>query len=231
MKLTGAIFDMDGTLIDSLGFWDILWDAFSRQYGYFRPDEEADRTIRTIPMKEAMYYIHRRFGFGADGNELYETATRMIGDFYRHTVQLKPGVMEFLNWCKDRGVKMCVASATDPLLVQVAMEHCGIDGFFSHVLSCAALGKGKEEPDVFLLAREQLGTPLKETWVFEDSFVALQTAHQAGFPTVGVYDRFGFRQDILRDTAEIYIAAGETLTKIIRMEDASENGSVALQYQ
>ena len=126
---------------------------------------------------------------------------------------------------------MVIASATEPELIRIAMERCGAAHYFSHIVSYTQVGKGKEAPDVFLEACRLLGTKPESTWVFEDSFVALQTAHQAGFPTVGVYDRFGFRQDILRETAEIYIAAGETLTKIIRMEDASENGSVALQYQ
>jgi len=214
VKLTGAIFDMDGTLIDSLGFWDILWEEFSRRYGQFRPDPEADRTIRTIPMKEAMYYLHDRFGLGPDGETLYQTANGMLGSFYERQVELKPGVMEFLTRCRDEGVKMCVASASDRKLVRMAMVHCGIEEFFSMLFSCSDIGKGKEEPDVFLLAREHLGTPLEETWVFEDSFVALQSAHRAGFPTVGVYDRYGFRQDILRETATVYVGEGETLMKV-----------------
>ena len=219
MKITGAIFDMDGTLINSLIFWDVLWEEFSRRYGYFRPDPEADKTIRTIPMKQAMYYIHDRFHLGPDGEELYRTANGMLEAFYAQQVQLKPGVMEFLTRCRERGVKMCVASASDLRLVRVAMEHCGITEFFSAVLSCSDIGKGKEAPDVFLLSREHLGTPLEETWVFEDSFVALQTADRAGFPTVGVYDRFGFRQDILRETATVYIAEGETLMKLLDTEE------------
>ena len=214
MKLTGAIFDMDGTLIDSLGFWDILWEEFSRCYGQFRPDPEADRTIRTIPMKEAMYYLHERFGLGPDGETLYRTANRMLGEFYEQQVELKPGVMEFLTRCRDMDVKMCVASASDLKLVHMAMAHCGIEEFFSMLFSCSDIGKGKEAPDVFLVARQWLGTPLEETWVFEDSYVALQTAARAGFQTVGVYDRFGFRQDILRETATVYIAEGETLMKV-----------------
>lgn len=218
MKLTGAIFDMDGTLIDSLIFWDILWEEFSRRYGQFRPDPEADRTIRTIPMKDAMYYIHDRFGLGADGEELLEIAHRMIEEFYEKQVELKAGVMEFLARCRELGVKMCVASATDSRLVRVAMAHCGIEDFFTDVISCAAIGKGKEEPDVFLLAREHLGTPAEETWVFEDSYVALVTAHKAGFPTVGVYDRFGFRQDILRETSTVYIDENSTLLALFEQE-------------
>lgn len=217
MKLTGAIFDMDGTLIDSLGFWDILWKEFSQRYGYFRPDPEADRTIRTIPMKAAMYYLHDRFGLGPDGETLYQTANGMLGAFYERQVELKPGVLEFLTRCRDRGVRMCVASASDLKLVRMAMVRCGIEEFFPMLFSCSDIGKGKEEPDVFLLAREHLGTPLEETWVFEDSFVALQSAHRAGFPTVGVYDRFGFRQDILRETATVYIGEGETLMKVLDM--------------
>ena len=84
---------------------------------------------------------------------------------------------------------MVLASATDPILIELGLAHCDMNKYFKAILSCAVIGKGKEEPDIYLEAQRILGTPAEETWVFEDSYVALRTAHGIGMPTVGIYDK------------------------------------------
>ena len=112
---------------------------------------------------------------------------------------------------------MCVASATAPDLVELVMKRFGMDAYFSKVFSCAESGRGKEFPDVFLEAKDFLGAPIEETWVFEDSYAALRTAHNAGFPTVGVYDRYNFSQDVVREHSTVYIGEGESLLKLLEL--------------
>jgi beta-phosphoglucomutase-like phosphatase (HAD superfamily) len=87
---------------------------------------------------------------------------------------------------------------------------------FMKVFSCSDIGKGKDSPDVFLLAKEFMGEKIKETWVFEDSVVAIETAVKAGFPTVGIYDSFNYGQDKIKEIANEYIAQGQTLLKLIK---------------
>lgn len=214
----GAIFDMDGTLIDSLCLWDIMWEAFGRRYlgkTGFHPGAEADKAVRTMTLKAAMEMIHTTCGLAESGAELLAAANGIIRDFYASEVQLKPGVREFLELCRDRGIKMCIASATGPRLLQTALDHCGIGEFFSAVFSCGAIGKGKDEPDIYLMAQEHLGTKTEETCVFEDSAVAIDTAHKLGMKTVAVYDRYNYGQEQMRATADEYIADGETLLRIV----------------
>ena len=102
-----------------------------------------------------------------------------------------------------------------PELIEIAMNHCDIERYFSKVVSCGKLGKGKEEPDVFLQALDYLGQDKKDTWVFEDSLVAIETAAKIGLPTVGIYDQFNFGQERISKIATEYIAKGETLLKLI----------------
>ena len=205
MKLSGAIFDMDGTLIDSLIFWDILWEEFSRRYGYFRPDPEADRTIRTISMKNAMYYIHDRFGLGHDGEELYRLANGMLEAFYEQQVELKPGVMEFLTRCRALGVKMCVATATDRYLVDAALTRCGVRQYFSEIFTCTEVGSGKDEPEIFRRALAFLGENRQNTVIFEDALYAVKTAKADGFFVCAVYDPHERNADTLRALADMYV--------------------------
>ncbi len=210
---------MDGTLIDSLMIWGVLWSAFGERFlndKTFAPSPEDDKKVRTLTLKDAMLLIHNNYNIGESGEELLALANRIIEDFYASSVELKSGVREFLGHCKNNGVKMCVASATAPELIDVAMKHCDIEKYFLKVFSCGAIGKGKEEPDVFLQAAAFLGAEIQETWVFEDSLTAIETATKVGFPTVGIYDPFNFGQERIQKIATEYIAPGETLLKLVK---------------
>ena len=111
---------------------------------------------------------------------------------------------------------MCVASATQKDLLSIVVERFGLDRYFSAIISCGDIGKSKEHPDVFLAALEHLGTPIEDTYVFEDSVVAVETAVRAGFGTVGIYDKYGFDHDRIKSLATEYIGPGETMMKLVK---------------
>lgn len=218
LNIKAAIFDMDGTLVDSLMLWDVLSEAMARAY----PDklgtvisEEDNKAIRVLPLHAGMQLLHDHYGIAASGEDLFRLATDVFSDFYANRVQLKPGVRAFLEHLQAQGVKMCIASATNPDLVESAMDHCGIRHYFDTVFSCGVLGKGKDTPDIYLMAMEYLGEDIDHTWVFEDAFVAIQTATGIGMQTVGIYDSYNPYQDQIKAMATHYIAPGETLLKLL----------------
>jgi len=219
MNIKAAIFDMDGTLVDSLMLWDVLWANLGKKYLNGKPfavNSEDDRKVRTLTLKDAMDLIHANYNIGESGGELLELANDMMKEFYSTGVELKSGVREFLDYCSSKGVKMCIASATAPELLKLALKHCDLEKYFLKIFSCAELGKGKESPDIFLLTSKFLGEKAEETWVFEDSLTAIETASKIGFPTVGIYDRFNFGQERIKEIASEYIAPGETLMKLVK---------------
>ena len=138
MNIKAAIFDMDGTLVDSLMLWDVLWSTFGERYlnnKSFTPSAEDDKRVRTLTLKDAMKLIHDNYDLGESGEELLAEANRIMIDFYANSVELKDGVRAFLEHCKNNGVKMCIASATAPELIDVALEHCDIRKYFLKVRS------------------------------------------------------------------------------------------------
>ena len=218
-NIKGAIFDMDGTLIDSLILWEVIWNKFGNLFcedGNFIPSSEDDKAVRTMTLADAMDYIHMRYNIGKSGNELLETANEIISDFYAKEVMLKDGVAEILEYLNANGVKMCIASATEKELIKVAVKHCNIEKYFVNIFSCADIGKGKDEPDIYLKAMESLGTSAEETCIFEDSHIAICTADKLGIMTVGIYDKNNYGHEEMKKIAKYYIGEGDSLKSLIK---------------
>ena len=217
-NIKGAIFDMDGTLVDSLMLWDIIWSKFGSQFckdGIFAPNEADDKAVRTMTLKDAMYYIHNQYNIGKSGDELLEMVNEIMTNFYSKEVMLKEGVAEFLEYLDKNGVKMCIASATAIQLIKIALKHCNIENYFTDILSCADIGKGKDKPDIYLKALETLGTSADETYIFEDSHIAICTADTIGIKTVGIYDKYNYGQDEIKKIATVYIGEGDSFKNLM----------------
>ena len=119
-NINGAIFDLDGTLVDSLMLWNIIWGKFGKLFcdgNDFAPSAADDKAIRTMTLKDAMFCIHSRYNIGKSGDELLKVANQIMIDFYSEEVKLKDGVAEFLEYCYKKGIKMCIASASDIELI------------------------------------------------------------------------------------------------------------------
>ena len=218
-KIKYAIFDMDGTLIDSLGYWEYLWREFGKKYlsdPNFKIDREIDKRIRTETLDSGSVLIRDRYVPDVSAKEIFDFAIDILEEHYKVRVFAKAGVTELLEHLKNNGVKMCVASATELKYIKYALERCGLDGFFEFVISCTEVGVGKEKPDVFLEALRRLDGEVSKTCVFEDSYVALETARRSGFMTVGIYDRYNYDQDRLASASDIYVKENMSLADLIK---------------
>jgi len=216
MKIKGAIFDMDGTLIDSLFFWDRFWQRIGISYfkdENFTPDTVVAQKIRTTTYPDALRLVAEAYSISDE--KFFDEYLQFMADFYRDEVAPKKGAAEFLSYLREQGISVCLASAGSLRNVDIALRAVGLRDYIGELHSCEDVGVGKDRPDVFLKAAGSMGLSPDEVCVFEDSFLALETAKAAGFHTVGVYDRLSYEQERLCAASEIYLGEGKTLADLI----------------
>ena len=202
--IKGAIFDLDGTLLDSMFIWDTIGEEYLRSLGK-EPHEDLKETFMTLTLEEAAEYYREHYGVTLSVKEIVDGVNAMVEQTYRTKVTLKPGISEYLAWLKENGVRMCVATVTDRYLVEETLDRLGVRHYFSEIFTCAEVGFGKDKPIIYQKALEHLGTEKSDTYVFEDLPFALNTAKTDGFPTVGIYDRHEAHQDELKELADYYV--------------------------
>ncbi|MBQ9750353.1 MAG: HAD family phosphatase [Clostridia bacterium] len=202
--IKGAIFDLDGTLLDSMFIWDTIGEDYLRSLGK-EPHEDLKETFMTLTLEEAAEYYREHYGVTLSVKEIVDGVNAMVEGIYRTKVTLKPGIADYLCWLKENGARMCVATVTDRYLVEETLERLGVRNYFSEIFTCAEVGYGKDKPIIYQKAQEHLGTAKEDTCVFEDLPFALKTAKADGFRTVGVYDRYENGQDELKSLADYYI--------------------------
>lgn len=184
-----AIFDMDGTLLDSTGMWDVVAERVLARWGKRLTPQDRDETISMTIEGTAQYYVDRCH-LPLTVQEVADCIRAEARRAYTSEAVLKPGVISVLDALRDKGVRLCVASGTDKPLVDAALAHAGILDRFEFTLSCQT-PRGKESPEVYLRALEAFGGPdPARVMVFEDSPAALATAKKLGLYTVAVWDTY-----------------------------------------
>lgn len=204
--ITGAIFDVDGTLLDSMGIWEHAGEMYLSRLG-IRGGPRLGRILYPMSMDEAAAYLREHYGLKQTVREITEGVSETVRDFYFYQVNPKPGVANFLKMLQARGIPMAIATSSDRQVVEGALDRLGMSRFFRGIFTCAQAGAGKSRPDVYELALESLeGARRESTWVFEDAFFAARTAGEAGFAVAGVYDSFSdSSQEKLMEAADYYM--------------------------
>ncbi len=202
--MKGAIFDLDGTLIDSMFIWDTIGEDYLRLLG-IEPKENLAEVFKTFTLEQAAEYYQNHYGVMMPVIEIVEDINNMVTEIYKTKVTLKSGVRGYLERLQRQGVKMCIATVTDRHIAEEVLKRLGIFKFFSEIFTCAEVGCSKQTPEIYRQALKHLGTDKNETVVFEDAFHALKVAQNDGFKTVAVYDSHESRQEEIKEIADYYI--------------------------
>lgn len=181
------IFDLDGTLLDSMHVWEQIDVDFLTRRGFEVPPDYIS-AICSKSFPEAAAYTIELFALPDSVDDLLKEWHDMAVYAYGHTVSLKPYVREYLTLLKERGVKLSVATSLPAALYEPTLRNNGIWGLFDAICSTDEVSYGKTRPDVFLLAAQKLGSAPADCVVFEDIPQAVQSAKEAGMTVYGVYD-------------------------------------------
>lgn len=186
-RIKGAIFDLDGTLFDSLWVWEEIDKRFLSVRGLEVPPDYS-KAIGAMGFKETAEYTIRRFGLNETPDRLMNEWMDMARDIYAEEIKLKPQAEEFLLALKNRGIKLAIATSSSADLYVPALKNNGIYDLFSAITDTSET-RGKDHPDIYFAAAKKMGLKANECVVFEDLPVALKSAHGGGFTTVAISDK------------------------------------------
>lgn len=210
-KIKYAIFDADGTLMDSMHIWDTLDGAFLRMRGIV-PDE--DRIFMRYGYFNAVEYMVEKYNLNMTPVQVKADIMKILEYYYNNVPVAKNGVKDFLQKLNDNGVHCVVATATDRYLMEPALERNGLLKYFDRVFSTKEIGVSKQKPDIFNIARDFLGAD-DNLFIFEDAAYAIDTAKKAGYKVVAVEDYSAADDiDFIKNTADYYISDYSELYKI-----------------
>lgn len=187
MNTKGIIFDLDGTLLDSMSIWENVDRDFLEENGavYTRDVSEA---VKKMTVFDSADYFKTKFSLGHSHEYIINRIEEMVSEKYFYSIPLKNGVYETIKKLYEKNIKMCVATATYNRLAEAALKRLEIYNMFEFVLSCSDVGAGKDKPNIFLKSAQKMNLKIEETAVIEDSLHCIETAKNAGFFTVGVFD-------------------------------------------
>ena len=211
--MKAAIFDVDGTILDSVGIWEEAGERYLRAIGK-EPEKMLGRILFPMTIEEGAVYIKEYYKLSQDISEIIQGVLGVIKDFYYKKALLKKGAGNFLGKLFDEKIPVAAATSGKREYVEAAFKRLGILPYFSRIFTCSEIGRGKSDPLIYLTAGEYLGEDDSDIYVFEDALYALETAKAAGFRTVGVYDRYS-----AEDTQEIRRLADVFLQDFTYLKD------------
>lgn len=204
MNITGAIFDFDGTLFDSMHVWKGIRYKFFERIG-LKLTKEDEEIFKGLYLSESIPLAIERFNLNKTAEDLMNELFAYIKELYLVDAVPKNDIIDFLERLKEKGVKMGIATATGESALIALLEKFDMLHYFSAIYSTFTVGAAKTEPKVYDVVLDAIGTDKETTWVFEDALYAATTAKANGYNVVGIYDRSEPNTDELKELVDIYI--------------------------
>lgn len=201
----GIIFDVDGTILDSMMIWDEAPKLYLESQGC-EVNENIGEITFDMTMAEGAQYMQKTYGLSLTEREIIDGINSRVYDFYAKKVQPKEGVSEFLEYVYSRGIPITIATSTERPMIEAALKRIGFDKYIKRIFTSTEIGKGKHYSDIFYAAINEMKSSVKNTWLMEDAVYSLETAKNIGLRTVGIYD-FSSRdyQEDIKRLSDIYM--------------------------
>lgn len=206
-NIKAAIFDLDGTLVDSMTVWEQIDIDYLKQNGYELPKDLKNDIIH-LNFKQTAEYFKNRFKLNYSIDTILKDWNSMALNYYSNKIKLKDGVKEFLDTLQSKNIKIGLATSNSNELLEVCLKANNIYDYFDSITTTEETNKGKDSPDVYLLAAKKLEIEPKECIVFEDILPAIKSAKAAGMKVVAVKDDVSIHaKDDIVNEADKYISS------------------------
>ena len=213
--IKGVIFDMDGVLLDSMPIYRTLDINYLKSFG-LTPKPGLRDVLRLSGDIEVARHYQTEYGVRKSVAEIDAGRKRLLEEFYLYSARLKGGVIAVLEKLHVKGIKMCVATATERRLTEPALDRCGVSKYFDRILTCGEEETSKRNPDIFLRAAAFIGTEVCDTLVVEDALHAIKSAKSAGFRVAAVYDLSSDDQkDEIKALSDYYLESVDEMLNMI----------------
>ena len=200
-----VIFDLDGSLVDSMWMWKAIDIEYLQGFGIEAP-KDLQKEIGGRSFVETAIYFKERFSLPDSIEKIGDDWNRMAFDKYTHEVPLKDGVPNFLSLCEERDIKLGIASSNSTELIEQVLSSHGIRDKFLSIKSGTEVLKGKPAPDIYLLVAKELNVDPSKCLVFEDLVDGIKAARNAGMTVVAVSDDYSrHSDDIKKELSDLYI--------------------------
>lgn len=186
-NIKAAIFDLDGTLVDSMWVWDKINDDMFKELEMEKPPTFREE-INHLSFEETANYFKNKYSPKSTVEGLMKSWNDNSYNYYSKEVFLKKGAKEFLKHLKNKNIKLGLATSNSTTLLKAVLKNNEIYDLFDSITTTGEVSRGKNFPDVYLLAASKLGVHPCECVVFEDIIVAAQGAKSAGMKVIAVHD-------------------------------------------
>lgn len=203
--IEAVIFDLDGSLVDSMWMWRAIDIEYLGRFGIPLP-EDLQSKIEGMCFNETALYFKEHFPITDPIEKIKDDWNKMAWDKYANEVPLKPGIPEFLDSCRSNGIKLGIATSNSRELVEnIALVH-GLKDHFACIMTGCEVGRGKPAPDIYLAVAERLGVEPSKCLVFEDIIPGIQAGVSAGMRVCAVDDAYSAAQrEAKQEMADYYI--------------------------
>lgn len=203
--IKAVLFDLDGTLVDSMWVWNDIDVEYLGRFGLSLP-ETLQKEIEGMSFTETAVYIKQKFSIPDPIEKMKEDWNAMAFDKYVNEVPLKKGVPEFLALCRKKGIRLGIATSNSRQLVDAIIASHGLTEYFDGIVTGCEVNRGKPWPDVYLETARRCGASPEHCLVFEDIVPGIQAGRNAGMKVCAVADAYSvYQKKEKRKLADYYV--------------------------